>query len=54
MQLHVNTPEEGKELLRLREETSERTLPFRDTNGFRKLILALSETGALSALHNGQ
>ena len=53
MQLKVNTPEEGATLIRMRAESSDRTQPYRDINGFRKLILALSQTGALSALHNG-
>ena len=38
----------------MREASSDRLQPVRDLNGFRKLLLLLTRTGALTALHNGE
>ncbi|KAG2424507.1 hypothetical protein HXX76_014388 [Chlamydomonas incerta] len=53
VQLKLNTPAEAAELLELRGLLSDKNTPTRDVNGFRKLLLALTGTGALTALHNG-
>ena len=39
-------PEEQEELAGLKARVSSRLLPFRDPNGFRRLILLLTEPGA--------
>ncbi|KAG2448475.1 hypothetical protein HYH02_006367 [Chlamydomonas schloesseri] len=53
VQLKLNTPAEAAELLELRGLLSDKNTPTRDVNGFRKLLLALTGTGSLVALHNG-
>ncbi|GFR39708.1 hypothetical protein Agub_g187 [Astrephomene gubernaculifera] len=53
IQLKLNTPAEAAEFTQLRGALSDKNLPVRDVNGFRKLLLALTSTGKLSALHNG-
>ncbi|KAK9825151.1 hypothetical protein WJX81_005905 [Elliptochloris bilobata] len=44
---------EKAELKRFRARTSSRLLPHRDPNGFRRLIVLLSESGKLFGLHSG-
>ena len=44
--LGLATREEKVELKRFRARTSSRLLPHRDPNGFRRLIVLLSENGA--------
>ena len=51
--MKANTPEEASELIALRDSLSTKNQPLRDGNGFRRIILALSSSGKLSALHNG-
>jgi len=47
------TPEEIAELTALRRSRGIKLLPTRDTNGFRRQIVALAPNGALISLHNG-
>ena len=47
------TPEEIAELTALRRSRGIKLLPTRDTNGFRRQIIALAPNGALISLHNG-
>ena len=47
------TPEEIAELTALRRGRGVKLLPTRDTNGFRRQIIALAPSGALVSLHNG-
>ncbi|GIL85172.1 hypothetical protein Vretifemale_13572 [Volvox reticuliferus] len=53
VQLKLNSQAEAAEFLQLRGALSDKNTPFRDVNGFRKLLLALTSTGRLAALHNG-
>ncbi|GLI60547.1 hypothetical protein VaNZ11_002704 [Volvox africanus] len=53
VQLKLNSQAEAEEFLLLRGALSDKNTPFRDVNGFRKLLLALTSTGRLAALHNG-
>jgi hypothetical protein len=53
VQLKLNTPAEASEMLALRDALSDKHVPVRDVNGFRKLILVLTRSGRLSALHSG-
>lgn len=52
-QLNVIKPEEKAQLARLKASLSDRLMPTRDTNGFRKLLVVLSRAGKLSGLHSG-
>ena len=47
-QFGAATPQEAGELSALKARMSSQLLPFRDSNGFRKLIVALTEPGAPS------
>ena len=53
-QFGVALPEEQEELSGLKARMSSRLLPFRDPNGFRKLIVLLTEPGAAPALTSSQ
>ena len=44
-QLNVIKPEEKLQLARLKASLSDRLIPTRDTNGFRKLLVLLSRSG---------
>eukprot|EP01025_Chloroclados_australasicus_P033716 TRINITY_DN3443_c0_g1_i1.p1 TRINITY_DN3443_c0_g1~~TRINITY_DN3443_c0_g1_i1.p1 ORF type:complete len:993 (-),score=131.33 TRINITY_DN3443_c0_g1_i1:162-3140(-) len=46
-------PHEVEELETLRQELSDKRLPWRDTNGFRRLIITPTQSGKLFAIHNG-
>lgn len=47
------TPEEREQAAALAAAASTRLAPERDGNGFRKLLLALTSSGKLAALHSG-
>jgi hypothetical protein len=54
VQLHIATPAERQEQRALRGALSDRALPYRDPNGLRKLVVAVSgSSGRAVALHNG-
>ncbi|KAI8475054.1 MAG: hypothetical protein J3K34DRAFT_456487 [Monoraphidium minutum] len=53
VQFKLGAEEDAAELIRLREELSDKNLMTRDANGFRKLIVALTSAGKALALHNG-
>ena len=52
-QMGASSPEERAELNELRHAGSDTLLTTPDSAGFRKLLLVLSESGKLLALHNG-
>ena len=45
VQFKLSSPEEALELQDLRDILSEKNLPMRDVNGFRRIILALTSSG---------
>lgn len=51
--LNIATPEEEDELKKLRRTGAGQMREWRDANGFRRMIVLLSATGKLYALHNG-
>lgn len=53
VQFKFNTWEESDELALLRQELSNKNSPVRDPNGFRKLIVVLTQAGKALALHSG-
>lgn len=52
-QLGLQQPQELEELKHLEESTSDKNRLSRDHNGFRKILLVLTEPGKVYALHNG-
>ena len=44
-QLSIIKPDEKQELARLKAALSDRLMPTRDNNGFRKLLVVLSRAG---------
>lgn len=53
MQLSLQKPHELEELKRMEQSTSDKNKLSRDHNGFRKILLVLTEPGKVFALHNG-
>ena len=51
-QLGMIKPEEKQQLARLKASLSDRLIPTRDINGFRKLLVLLSRTGQLLHLYS--
>eukprot|EP00879_Flechtneria_rotunda_P012472 GHRR01013024.1.p1 GENE.GHRR01013024.1~~GHRR01013024.1.p1 ORF type:complete len:683 (+),score=278.61 GHRR01013024.1:59-2050(+) len=53
VQFHICSEIEKAEYYELRHALSDNNLPYRDTNGFRKLIVLLTAPGKVLALHSG-
>lgn len=51
--VHLAGPVELKELREFREAHSSKHLPWSDANGFRRMLLVLTSSGSLAALHCG-
>ncbi|WIA18351.1 hypothetical protein OEZ85_009816 [Tetradesmus obliquus] len=53
VQFKLSSVQEQEEFLTLRQALSDNNLPFRDTSGFRKLIVLLTSSGKAFGLHSG-